>query len=469
VGLLVPGEGSSVTRAGAESSLLRGKVVSSLLGGKASGKPLIRLSSRPAEITFYVSLPPPGKHHNVRRYPIAVVGGDYQGILTSSATRIPGLVSIADVAPSAVALEQGRRPRIRSRSDEQPSRFLSRLDRRLQRSHDSRTRATIVLVIWPIVLAALALALRSRFFARACLLAVPAALAVAFVLSAASVSNPGWATGALAVATGAVALAGAVSGRLLLPLLVAFLLAGVVALAGWPGVNALSVIGPHPDGGGRFYGVTNQVETLLLAPILAVATLAPARTLPLVAALALALIGWSRTGADGGGVLVVLVALAVAWSLRERIRLTPSRLTVAAVALVLLGLGLVGLDAATGGSSHVIDALGGGPGSLLDDFGHRMRVSWHGLTATPQAGIAAGLTLLALVAFGLLRPRRLAVDALLVAVAASLLVNDTPTDVLGFGALVALVLRVWSEIELASSEGRSPALAPRARPAPLWR
>ena len=45
-------------------------------------------------------------------------------------------------------------------------------------------------------------------------------------------------------------------------------------LAVWPEVNALAAIGPHPDGGGRFYGVTNQVETLLLAPSLAAAALA---------------------------------------------------------------------------------------------------------------------------------------------------------------------------------------------------
>ena len=45
-------------------------------------------------------------------------------------------------------------------------------------------------------------------------------------------------------------------------------------LAAWPEVNALAAIGPHPDGGGRFYGVTNEVETLLLAPSLAAAAAA---------------------------------------------------------------------------------------------------------------------------------------------------------------------------------------------------
>src|SRR5690348_1676978 len=69
VGLLVPGAGSTVTRAGAESSLVRGKVVSSLLGGKASGRPLITLARRPSPVTIYVVLPPPGRTHNTHRYP----------------------------------------------------------------------------------------------------------------------------------------------------------------------------------------------------------------------------------------------------------------------------------------------------------------------------------------------------------------------------------------------------------------
>ena len=52
----------------------------------------------------------PGRHHNVTRYPVAIVGGGFRGILDSPSTRLPGLVSIADVAPTAVALEQGTKP-----------------------------------------------------------------------------------------------------------------------------------------------------------------------------------------------------------------------------------------------------------------------------------------------------------------------------------------------------------------------
>src|SRR5512146_1032153 len=115
VGLLVPGAGSTVTRAGALASLVRGRVESSLVGGTPGGEAQIRLAPAPGPVTIHVSLPPPGASHNVVRYPIAIVGGGYRGLLRSSSTRIPGLVSIADVAPTAKALEAGKPPRITSR------------------------------------------------------------------------------------------------------------------------------------------------------------------------------------------------------------------------------------------------------------------------------------------------------------------------------------------------------------------
>ncbi|MHB1242940.1 MAG: hypothetical protein ACYC1P_06015, partial [Gaiellaceae bacterium] len=95
VGLLVPGAGPTVTRASALSALLRGELEHDLLGGTPTGDPLLQLgSARGAEIL--VSLPPPGRSENDRRYPIAVLG--QSGLLTSSSTRIDGLVSVTDVA-----------------------------------------------------------------------------------------------------------------------------------------------------------------------------------------------------------------------------------------------------------------------------------------------------------------------------------------------------------------------------------
>ena len=56
----------------------------------------------------------------MRRYPIAVVGPGYHGVLTDTSTRLTGLISIADVAPSARALERGERPSIRAEPSRDP-------------------------------------------------------------------------------------------------------------------------------------------------------------------------------------------------------------------------------------------------------------------------------------------------------------------------------------------------------------
>jgi mono/diheme cytochrome c family protein len=45
------------------------------------------------------------------------------------------------------------------------------------------------------------------------------------------------------------------------------------------------------------------------------------------------------------------------------------------------------------------------------------------------------------------RPRRLTVDAMLVALAVSLLVNDTPVDVIGLGALGCATLLRWESVD----------------------
>ena len=146
-GLVVPGEGATVSRRSALASLLRGELGNALVnGGLPGGTARISLAHRTAQITFYVALPPPGKHHNVVRYPIAVVGPGYHGLLTSGATHLDGLISIADVAPSVVSLQTGKRPRIRSRASADPLAYLHQFDERLTRAHDSRTGATFVVV-----------------------------------------------------------------------------------------------------------------------------------------------------------------------------------------------------------------------------------------------------------------------------------------------------------------------------------
>jgi hypothetical protein len=421
-------------------------VETSLTGGVPGGDPLIELADKPAEVTFYVALPPPGTHHNVRRYPIAVVGGGYHGLLESSSTRIPGLVSIADVAQSARALERGETPRITSRSaDDAPAR-LRALDRNLERSHDARFGADLVLTLTMLLAGIAALALRSPLLGRAALLAAPAELSTALLLSALDVERPAVVVSTLAVGVPLLALGAAALGATrarLAALLIAFLAAYGLVLALWPEVNSLAAIGPHPDGGGRYYGLTNQTSTLLLAPSLAAGALVGLPWLAAVAALTLAVVGASATGADGGGVLVVLAGFGFLALRLAEVRLTARRLAVLGAGVVAAGLLLVGIDAAAGGSSHVTRSLGEGPGSFAEDLAHRVEVSVRGATssATPIVLTTAGL--LGLLWLASVRRRSPVLEAFLAALAVSLVVNDTPQDVAFFGALGGLTLLAW--------------------------
>jgi hypothetical protein len=198
-----------------------------------------------------------------------------------------------------------------------------------------------------------------------------------------------------------------------------FLFAVMWARPEW---NTLAVIGPHPDGGGRFHGLTNQVETLLLSPALVLGMLLGLRALPLVALAISAGVAASRIGADGGGLVVYLTGFLV---LGLRVSRT-SALRAAAATAVAAGaaLLLVGLDAATGGSSHVTDAVGGGPGSLAGDLAHRVHLSAASVASTWNNALffTASVAALAWLAFQLPRPPVL--EALLAALAVSLVVND---------------------------------------------
>lgn len=443
VGLLVPGAGATVTRERALASLVRGRVVSSLVD--LDGRPILRLAEAPAETTVYLALPPAGAHHNVVRYPVAIVGPGYRGLLTSGSTRIDGLVSLADIAPTVVAIAAGESPPIRARADTGAAATLARLDVRLARAHDARTGATLVLVGWLVAFAALGILVHSAIAGRAAVLVAPMALAVVLSFRAIGIDDPTTVVVGLAVLTGAGSLLLAVRRGLLVPSVVCLLLAFLTVLALWPEVNALAAIGPHPDGGGRFYGVTNQVETLLLAPSLAAAAMVGVAGAVAIGMLLLVTVGWSRAGADGGGLLVVAAAFAVLLTGLGRVRLTPARLVAGVAGVIAVGLAIVGIDALLGGSSHVTDAVGGGPGALFDDLERRLRISWAGATSATHTAFLCLLSLGGLAWLGIRGRDQPVIVAMLVAIGISLAVNDTPVDVLGYGALGCLALTAWDE------------------------
>jgi hypothetical protein len=361
--------------------------------------PVLLLGPLNGSATAAVGLIAPGLR------PIQLAG---QGIVIDPNTHIPGLVA-----------EKTPRSDLSVRPDPHAAAHVAELKANLRRSHDARARAAAAVGVILGLLALLAVVTRSGVLARAAVLYGPAAIGLGLA----------WRS-SLAIGFGALALALAagISRRALKPLLIVVFAGALLVLWHWPVTNALSTIGPHPDGGHRFYGVTNQVETMLLGPALVGGWLA--------APIALFAVGWSKAGADGGGLVTYAAGYAML-ALRAYGRITPRRLAVTAGVVVAGGLVLIALDAATGGSSHVTHALGR---DLPGDLAHRWRVSYDGATRSVGAFtmFASGIALLVAVARA--RPRPALVDAMLVALAVSFVVNDTPQDVALWGALGAIAL-----------------------------
>ena len=292
----------------------------------------------------------------------------------------------------------------------------------------------------------LALILGSAFWGRAALLVGPVALAAALALSALEIARPRTVGLALLgiVGAGAPAIAAVTRRRLALAAaLLSIFVVYALVLATSQETSSLASFGPHPDGGVRFYGISNQVETLLLVPGLLGAALLGASFVPVVGALVLVVVGASGLGADGGGILVFGAGFLFLWLKLRGISLTARNVALAGGAAIALGLVLVGVDAALGGSSHISRTLGGGPGDLAGELAHRWRVSLDGFVATWHATVIISASLAVLVWLALRQPRSAVVDAVLVALAVSLLVNDSPRDVAAYGAISCAALRFW--------------------------
>jgi mono/diheme cytochrome c family protein len=436
IGLYVPGSGSTMSRAGAIASLERGKIENALLGGRPGGKVVADLVSGPGHApAVYVQLPRPGSHPNTRRYLVSVDAPGFVGILTSGSTHIDGLVSMTDITQTAVALATQGKPAIRAvrgtRAD------LMALDRRLAEVHRARGWTMFALILTYAGLIA--------FAPGAAVLAPASAITGSLVLSALDATQL-WVVIAGSVGfTIALALGAAARRRLIPAVVFVFLVGYLIALAASPKTNALAVLGARPDGGGRFYGLGNQLETLLLAPAIAAVAVGGLPWLLPIGALSLVTVGWSKAGADGGGLVVFAAAFAI---LVARLRPGPlswRRLALVGACAIAVVFALIGIDAALGGSSHVTHSVGSG--SLFGDFWRRLHLSWASVTrAWYSAALFLGCAgVLVLVAVR--RPRYASVDAILVAIVVSLLVNDTPVDVILLGTLGCLALLRFESVD----------------------
>jgi hypothetical protein len=425
VGLLVPDAGPRTSSARARAALERGAVRNSVLGGLPEGESLLDVETSatiPTGSAIVLGLPEGGEQPNDRRYPIAVLGDGYRGLLTSDSTRIPGLVSIVDVAPTALD-EDGS---LGSASDDDPLAALRDLDERIEANREAK--AAVLLVSLALIVAVAA------FFPAAILPAFAAVLLANLALGAAGSTEVWVDVLVLALFVGASLLLGRAEPLVHGLLLVGVLAAYLVAMAVDERWVALSPLGPTQNA--RFYGLSNLLATLLLVPALAGAVLLGRRFgiwgFVGVAALSIVCVGGSSFGADGGGAVVLLAGFVVLAVLEYGLN---RRLAIGGGAVV----AVLGLALAIGGSSHVTDALGDGPVGIAEDLARRLELSFQ--RATAGLGVAllvfGGIAALIVLA---LRERRPLLLALLVALGVSLLVNDSPNDVVVAGLACYLVL-----------------------------
>ena len=442
--------------------------------------PSLVRSLRDDDLLIAIERPPPAKN---RALAIGIAGRGFHGNLTSDSTRTDGYVLSTDIAPTvldrfgvAVPAAMSGQP-IRSEGAVDAAAVESLGDRMAAISERRGPVIGLGLLIW---LAALGLAIAAsrgraaRFAVELLGLSVvylPLVLLLGAALEPSQRAEQLLAIGAapllalltlvalrsyraLAVASAVVALAYAID-----------------AIAGSP-LTSLSLLGPNPGLGVRFYGIGNELEALLAVLVVAgtgaaLTTFAPPEwgrrpireaAAFLVAAFAFAFVfAAGRFGADVGAAIVLPLGSAAAAAAiaarRHRTALLVLAAPIAAVALLALA------DLLSGANAHltrsVLDA--GGLGDLADVAQRRLQLSAHSfvrpvvLAFMPLIAVAAALAILRrdrLAAWLHGRaPMRAGLIGALAATVVGALVNDSGALLLEVGAayLAVFVGYAWAE------------------------
>jgi hypothetical protein len=429
VGLLRPSYGPTTNRRRALAELVRGAEMNARLGGVPKGKPLLaagKASIYPnCDMCIVLQSPPRGPPTaNDRLYRIAVIGQGFHGLLTSPTTRVPGLVSIVDVAPTALNhLHDGLSwvPAKASVAD------LGRLDAQIH-GEDRLKYAGVFIAAALVIL----FALLGWSAART---AIPAALLANLVLGALQVTNEVAIVAVFTAATvvGALWLARVCSdGLALLGLIVTVLLAYTLLFAIRPGWAAITPLGP--DQNLRFWGIGDQIATLLLAPLLMGAVIAR-QQLGWLGFAAFSLLGlWvmtdNRLGANGGGAIGLGLALALLGARLYRRGLLAIVVAAAAAAAIVLAIVRHGL--ASPGPNHLRSAFGHGVGGLLKVAANRVPLVYTPAVHDWPLTLPLALLLIAsgVLAFRVTRAR--AARDLLLALTAGLIASLLANDATGF-------------------------------------
>jgi hypothetical protein len=427
VGLLVPGTGPTTNRRQALAQLVRGVRQDSYLGGVPAGPPLLSASaatgtpSRPR--TIIVTLPPKSERPvaNDRRYYVVVLGGGFHGLLVSKTTRIPGLVSVVDIAPTALGHLRGS---LTSTPSKHAVATIKSLNAQIHANNRLKLAALIVLGCFALLLAAVR--------PRAALTMIPVALLASIAIGALHITNE---VAILTVLIVSMLAGGLVLARVLrsdwglLALFLGVLLAYAYLLVRRPEWVAVSPLGPTQNS--RFWGIGNQLETLLLAPILAGAAIAGRRFGVLgfgaFGVLGLVLMTDNRFGADGGGAIVLGVALAFLGARTFRLGWRGFALLLAASAAVVLKIVSSNLDSS--GPYHLRSAFGHGFAGLWAVARNRVPLSYvpalHNWPVVMPLALWFAVTFAVAVYLAKRRPARDFLFALGLATLTSLIVNDS--------------------------------------------
>jgi hypothetical protein len=441
VGLLAPGVGSKVNRRYAVASLVRGTNVNPYLRQVPSGGVLLGLSHATrlprSSGVIIVTLPPKGRLvANDRRYPIAVIGENFHGLLTSPTTRIAGLVSIVDIAPTALGRLHGRLGSVRSRH---PVAALERLDRRVHANNRLKMPTLIIIAGF--------LALLAYFCPRLALPAVLAALLTNLGAGALGISSEpllvaGMVAGML-VGAWAIAFVAASSERLLAAIVVVLLL-HYALLVFRPAWVAITPLGPTQNS--RFWGIGNQLETLLLAPLIAGSALAARRYgvvgFAAFAILGLVLITDNRLGSDGGGAAVFGVALAITGA--RTLGLGRRGVVTLLLANATVALGVISLNLRLPGPNHLRSVFSHGLGGVTTVFVNRVPLAYapavhQQLPVLVPIAVFFLVVLVVSIRASSGRTRDLVIAAV-GAIVTSLLLNDSAVYVLAGGTAVLAAL-----------------------------
>lgn len=432
-----------------------------------------------ADLLIAIERPPPAKN---RALAIGIAGRGFGGNLTSDSTRLDGYVLSTDVAPTIlerfgleVPSQMSGQP-IRTEGTVDPAAVTELGDRMAVISERRGPVIGLSLLVWIVLLGLAAAVGRGRAARAAVRILGLAVVYLPLLLLAAAAFEPGQTAEMLTVMLGAPALAAATLAlfggfrALAVASGLTVLAYAVDVIAGSP-LTALSLLGPNPGLGVRFYGIGNELEALLV--VLTVAGTGAGlsgfadRLLPRGCAIAFLAIGVlaafvfaaGRFGADVGAAIVFPAGAAVAAAAIAARRRRTALLVVALPFAVLALLALV--DLLSGANAHltrsVLDA--GGLGDVGDVAQRRLQLSAHSFTR-PIVFVFLPL-IVALVALAVVRRDRLrawlegrpALRAGLIGAAVATVVgtlaNDSGALLLEIGAAYLLVFTgfAWAERE----------------------